>query len=168
MIYLLDADTLIKADSTYYPRKRFAVFWEWLAHNGSKGVLKIPVEQYEEIIVGRGDLVAWLKDANNKEALLLDEEVDPKVIESVVANGYAPDRDETELENLGRDPFLISYGLTSTRDRCIVTFEVSAPSKSRANRKIPDVCHALGVNCVTLFDVIEALDFTTDWTVPPS
>ena len=81
----------------------------------------------------------------------------------VTAVGYAPDLDEAEQVIVGRDPFLIAYGLTASDERCVVSFEVSAPSKQRANRKVPDVCAQLGVKCVTLFEMIDALDFTTDW-----
>jgi hypothetical protein len=31
----------------------------------------------------------------------------------------------------------------------VVTVEVSAPGKQRQNRRIPDVCTALGVRCTT-------------------
>ena len=74
MIYLLDADSLIRANSTYYPLKRFQVFWEWLRHNGAAGLVKIPLEQYEEVVVGKGELVDWLKREETKAALLLNEE----------------------------------------------------------------------------------------------
>ena len=163
MIYLLDADTLIRADGTYYPLNRFPVFWEWLQHNGNAGVIKIPVEQFEEIIVGKGDLVDWLKDEETKKALLFAEEADPRLVSKVTENGYAPDLDESEQEKVGRDPFLISYGYADRKNRFVVTFEVSSPKRQRANRKIPDVCADLGVGCGTLFDLIEALDFTTNW-----
>ena len=163
MIYLLDADTLIRADSTYYPLKRFPIFWEWLRHNGTAGFVKVPIEQYEEVVAGKGDLVDWLKDEETKEALLLDDEADPVLIAEVIEKGYASDLDEAELEKVGRDPFLIAYGYAALDSRFVVTFEVSAPSKQRANRKVPDVCNELGVDYGTLFDVIEALDFTTDW-----
>ena len=163
MLYLLDADTLIRADSTYYPLKRFPVFWQWLRHNGSAGVVKIPTEQFEEIVAGTGDLVDWLNDQENKEALLLVEEVDPGLVAKVTESGYAPDLNEAELVAVGRDPFLIAYALVQTHSRCVVSFETSAPSKRRANRKVPDVCLALGVKCVTLFEVIKELDFTTGW-----
>ena len=163
MIYLLDADTLIRADRTYYPLKRFPVFWQWLRHNGTEGNIKVPLEQYEEVVVGKGQLVDWLKEEESKEALLFAEEADPEVVAAVTAKGYAQDLDEAEQETVGRDPFLIAYGVVAADERCVVSFEVSAPSKKRANRKVPDVCADLGVKCVTLFDVIEALDFTTDW-----
>ena len=166
MLYLLDADTLIKADNTYYPLGRFPIFWEWLRYNGEIGNIKIPSEQFEEVIVGNGDLVDWLKDQENKNALLFDEQADPVLVAHVTGDGYAPDLDEAELVTVGRDPFLIAYGLAAADDRCVVSFETSAPAKQRANRKVPDVCNDLGVRCATLFDLIRELDFTTDWTQP--
>lgn len=163
MLYLLDADTLIRADSTYYPLERFPVFWEWLGHNGSAGIVKIPTEQFEEIIAGAGKLVDWLTQQENREALLFSEEADPDLVAAVTADGYAPDLNEAELVTVGRDPFLIAYAFAEAHNRYVVSFETSAPSKKRANRKVPDVCVTLGVKCVTLFDVIKQLDFTTDW-----
>jgi hypothetical protein len=163
VIYLLDADTLIRADTTFYPLTRFPVFWQWLRFNGSAGNIKIPLEQYEEVTTGRGQLVEWLKDEENREALLFMEEVDPNLVAEVTVKGYAPDLDEAEQETVGRDPFLIAYALVAADERCVVSFEVSAPSKKRANRKVPDVCADFGVTCITLFDLINLLDFTTDW-----
>ena len=163
MIYLLDADTLIRADSTFYPLKRFPVFWHWLRFNGNAGNVKVPLEQYEEVIAGKGELVDWLKEEENREALLFTEEVDPDLVAKVTAEGYAPDLDEAEQETVGRDPFLIAYAVVAAAERCVVSFEISAPSKKRANRKVPDVCANFGVKCVTLFELIKILDFSTDW-----
>jgi hypothetical protein len=163
VIYLLDADTLIRADNTFYPLKRFPVFWQWLRFNGSAGNIKVPLEQYEEITAGKGQLVDWLKDVENREALLFTEEVDPSLVAKITAEGYAPDLNEAEQETVGRDPFLIAYAVAATAERCVVSFEVSAPSKKRANRKVPDVCAEFGVTCITLFDLIDKLDFTTEW-----
>lgn len=166
MLYLLDADTLIKADNTYYPLARFPIFWDWLRHNGDGGNIKIPSEQFDEVIVGNGDLVDWLKEQESKNALLLDEQVNSALVARVLSNGYAPDLDDAELLTVGQDPFLIAYGFAAAADRCVVSFETSAPSKQRANRKVPDVCQTMGVRCVTLFKLIEELDFTTSWTPP--
>lgn len=162
MLYLLDADTLIKADNLYYPLTRFPVFWQWLQHVGSEGTVKVPREQYEEVTVGRGRLVEWLKDEEVRDVLLLQENADPGLVAEVTSKGYG-DLDEAGLVTVGRDPFLISYAYAAQGHRCVVTFEVSAPRRQGANRKIPDVCADLGVDCCTLFELIAALDFTTDW-----
>ena len=166
MLYLLDADTLIRADRTYYPLERFPVFWEWLLYHAEAGTIKIPREQYDEVAAGKGDLVNWLLDKARKDALVLSGVVDPQLVSQVIAQGYAPDLNATELQTVGQDPFLIAYGLVSVIDRAIVSFETSAPKKQRGNRKVPDVCAVFGLSCITLFDLINALDFTTNWTRP--
>jgi Domain of unknown function (DUF4411) len=130
--------------------------------------VKIPREQFDEVAFGRGELVDWLSEKARKEALLLPGVVDPQLVTKVIQQGYAPDLDETELLTVGQDPFLIAYGLVSSTDRIIVSFETSSPAKQRANRKIPDVCTTLGIRCITLFELIKALDFTTDWKRPKS
>jgi hypothetical protein len=69
-------------------RLRFPVFWQWLRHNGSAGIIKIPMEQFEEIVAGTGGLVDWLNEQANSEALLFAEEADPDLVAAVTADGY--------------------------------------------------------------------------------
>ena len=163
MLYLLDADTLIRGDREFYPLQRFPVFWRWLLHQGETGQAKIPIEQYEEITVGNGELVDWLREADVKDALVLNEEADPDVIGAVLSMGYGNNLNEDEVELLGRDPFLISYALSDPSNRAVVTFEVAAPNQRRGKRKIPDACAPFGIQCCNLTGLIHALDFTTDW-----
>lgn len=161
-MYLLDADTLITGDRKAYPLRRFPVFWEWLQHQGTIGNVKIPLEQFEEIVVGRGELVDWLCSAESRAALILNEELDPALIADTTLTGYGV-LDENGVEQVGRDPFLIAYGRAVPGERTVVTFEVSKPGKRGANRKVPDVCRDFGVPCCSLYEMIEVLDFTTNW-----
>jgi hypothetical protein len=55
-------------------------------------------------------LLIWLRDVAVKTALLLYETIDPDLANSVVEVGYAGDLTADELEEIGRDPFLIAYG----------------------------------------------------------
>ena len=165
MLYLFDANVLITASNTYYPIDQIPEFWEWLQFQGRAGYVKLPLEIMEEILIGKkGDdpLLTWIKDTANKQALLLDEGVDSDLVNKVVEEGYAFDLTDDELEEIGRDPFLIAYGLSGA-DRCGVTTEVSAPSKKRQNRRIPDVCATFGVECCTPFKVNRELGFKTGW-----
>lgn len=159
-MYLLDADALIRADSTYYPIPNFPVFWDWLLHQAQGGDVQVPFEQFEEVVAGKGDIVGWLKA--NKKTLVLDEEASAHHIAHVTATGYGK-LDDVGAEKVGRDPFLIAYAYAEPKTRWVVTLETSAPSKKGANRKIPDVCAAVGVRCCTLFDLVKALNFTTNW-----
>jgi len=163
VLYLLDANVLIDANRDYYPITRVPEFWDWLVHHGAAGHVKIPREVYEEIAGGDDDLGKWAKRPEVKKAILLDEEADVSLVSGVVNKGYASDLTDDEIEKVGRDPFLIAYALVAPTDRCIVTTEVSRPTKQRANRKIPDVCEDLDLQCCNTFEFTRSLDFKTGW-----
>lgn len=162
VLYLLDANVLIDAHRDYYPIDRIPEFWTWLELLGSNGVVKVPVEIYEEVKEGKDALAAWIKQPNIVEALLLDGEVDPVLVARVVSDGYAADLTDDEVLKLGRDPFLLAYALTDPAAHCVVTTEVSRPSRQRANRHLPDVARGLGILWCTTFELTRRLDFRTD------
>lgn len=157
-MYLLDANSLITANATYYPISRIPQFWDWLIDKGRAGVVKIPNEIADEITTGSDAVSAWLKTIDAKEALRLDEAADVSILRQVVSAGYAPDLTDAEVAKIGRDPFLIAYGLAKP-GRSVVTKEFSAPSKQRANRKVPNVCDTFNVRWLTPFTFYEEADF---------
>jgi len=111
VLYLFDANVLITANNSYYPIDQVPEYWEWLQFQGLGGNIKLPLEIIEEILAGKkGDdpLLAWVGDAENRQALLLNEVVDPDLVNTVVEAGYAADLTDDELEEIGRDPFLIA------------------------------------------------------------
>ncbi len=166
MLYLLDANVLIDADRDYYPLERVPEFWDWLHYQGEIGVVKVPIEVYEEIVDGEGNLVEWLKRPEVRSALLLDEESEPDRVFAVVAKGYAPDLTDVELPKVGRDPFLVAHASVDGNNRCVVTTETSKPSRQRANRHVPDVCVANGVSYCNTFELTRRLNFSTRWRRP--
>lgn len=162
-MYLLDANVLIDANRDYYPIDRVPEFWDWLADIGRQGLVKLPLEIYEEVIAGREDrLTLWLKD--NRCLLVLDEFVQAELVAQVVEQGYGSDLTDDEIEKIGQDPFLIAYALASEGSRVIVTTEVSRPSTTRSNRRLPDVCRGLGVDPINTFELVRRLDFRTGRT----
>ncbi len=168
MLYLLDASVLITANNSYYPVDRVPEYWDWLRHMGQNGHVKIPIEIFEEIKDGPKDLAkdllfAWFQEDANKKALVLEEEVDIVSVQTVVSKGYAPDLSDDEIEYIGRDPFLVAYALAHAKNRCVVTVEVSKPSKKRQNRHLPDVCKDLGVLSYGPFTFAKNLGFSTNW-----
>lgn len=168
MIHLIDAGVLITANSLYYPVDRVPEFWDWLLHHAEAGRVRVPQEIYEELKEGPEDegrdlLFDWVSDDEVKRHLLLDEEVDPVLVNKVVSDGYAPDLTDSEIEQIGRDPFLVAYALCDVRSRTVVTTEVSKPKKQRQNRKLPNVCDDFGVRWIDTFALVRELNFTTAW-----
>lgn len=168
MLYLLDASVLITAHNSYYPIDRVPEFWAWLRYIGEAGQVKLPIEFYEEVTEGgtppRTDLlVPWLKAEESRTTLLLAEDVDFAAVRRVIDEGYASDLTDIEIEEIGRDPFLIAHALTDVSRRCVVTTEVSRPSRRRQNWHIPDVCGTFRVRCCDPFQMLKELNFTTGW-----
>ncbi|HEX6288553.1 MAG TPA: DUF4411 family protein [Herpetosiphonaceae bacterium] len=164
MLYLLDANVLITAHNSYYAIDSIPEFWGWLVHMGQTNQVKIPIEVIEEIQDGtKNDLLYdWIRDQTHLDALTLNEEVDVAQLQRVISQGYAPDLTDDEIELIGRDPFLVAYALAGP-DRCVVTTEVSKPSKKRQNRKLPDVCNDFTVQWCNTFTFIRHLGFRTSW-----
>lgn len=163
MLYLLDANVLIDANRDYYGLDQVPEFWDWLINEGSENRIKIPIEQYEEIVDGTDNLAIWLKEPETKDGLLLSEIADIESVQKVTYEGYASDLTDDEIEKIGRDPFLIAYAIQNLHDYKIVTTEVSKPTKTRANRHVPDVCNSFGIHSCNTFDMLRELRFTTGW-----
>lgn len=166
MLYLLDANVLITANSSYYPLDQIPEFWSWVHHQATSNRMKIPREIMDEIKAGRKDddpLLDWIT-AEIEAALVLDEVVNIALVQRVVSVGYAADLSDDQVEKMGRDPFLIAYALADPANRTVVTTEVSRPKAQGHNRKVPDVCQALGVASCGPFALNKALGFTTGWS----
>ena len=160
-LYLLDANVLIRAHEDYYPLDRIPRFWTWLLQTAARGVVKTPLQIYDEVAHSSDMLGDWLRRSDVRDALVLTEPIDPGRVRHVIDHGYAPDLNDIELENIGRDPFLIAAALAGG-DRVVVTREVSRPRSLRANRKIPDVCSGFGVTVINDFGLYRELRFRID------
>ena len=158
MLYLLDANVLIEAKNSYFEFGRVDQYWNWLVCQAVRDNVKIPIEIFEEICRKQDQLSNWAMQ--HKSDLILAEEVNPLLVQKVVTDGYAPDLDEVEIENIGRDPFLIAYALYDVENRTVVTTEVRT-NKIRQNKKVPNVCDDLGINCCNQFQILRILDFRT-------
>lgn len=156
-LYLLDANVVIRAHEDYYPVDRIPRYWEWLVEQAAAGVIKMPRRIFDEITPPQGSLADWLKRADVKEALILKEPTTH--VGFVLENGYARDLDDIEIEKIGKDPFLIAAARAAP-DRVVVTKELSRPSAIRGNRKIPDVCKALGIQAINDFRLYSILKFS--------
>ncbi|MET1027883.1 MAG: DUF4411 family protein, partial [Dongiaceae bacterium] len=51
MLYILDANVLIRAHEDYYPIDRVPQFWEWVMQISSAGRIKMPYEIHGEIAI---------------------------------------------------------------------------------------------------------------------
>jgi len=166
ILYLIDANIIITAKDSYYAMDQVPEFWDWLVHQGRLGNIKIPSEIWEEVSPGpnkEDPFYLWRKDKTVAEALVLDEELNESFLHGVIKEGYQIEEPtEDDLETMRADPFLVAYALNA-ENRCVVTNEVSKPSRTGARRKLPDVCNNVSVKCYNTFQLTRLLDFSTSW-----
>lgn len=165
-MYLLDADVLIFAKNSYYPIDSVPQFWEWIHEMSKENKVKIPREMYDEITEGRDDLCEWISSPNISQDIIFSETSDRLLYNEVIEMGYKLPLDAPEIEEkVRKDPFLIAYALKGRRigeSRIVVSREVSKPKKTGANRKIPDVCNDLEIECITDIECYRELGFRID------
>lgn len=158
-LYLLDANVLIRAHEDYYPVDRIPPFWSWLLARAEANVIKMPRVIFDEVTPPAGPFAAWLAQRHVRDALILNETIPVGLVRQVTEVGYAPDLNDVELEEIGKDPFLIAAALMAP-NRVVVTVEVSKPSRKRQNRHVPDVCATFNVKSINPFEMYRILDFS--------
>lgn len=126
----------------------------------STGQIKMPFEIHGEIAISNGPLKDWICDAAVKSALILEEEVNSDLVDTVLNKGYGGSLTDSDLEKIGQDAFLVAYGLADAQ-RTVITKENSRPSAKKGNRKLPDVCTDVGVKWMRDFELFRLLNFST-------
>jgi hypothetical protein len=157
-LYLIDANVLIRAHGDYYPIDRIKPFWEWLLGQAEAARVQMPREIYDEVAKSPDLLGQWLRRPDVKKAIILPDVTNGATVADVIAQGYAPDLNDVELEKIGRDAFLVAAAMGGV-GRVVVTRERSSPKKQGANRKVPDVCTTMGVTWIDDFELWRVLDF---------
>jgi len=162
MVYVIDANVLIDANRDYYPRERVPEFWNWLLELCRIGDALVPKEINDEVVPPGhkdDDLIEWMK--KNRADIVLAESALPSTVDRVIRDGYRLNATSTDLEAMGSDPALIAYALGHSPSRAVVTTERPKPGLKGRNRKVPDVCRDIGVECVYTYEFIRRLDFRT-------
>lgn len=156
MKYLFDANVFIEAKNRYYAFDICPGFWDWMDHVAKADAGSV-VPVCDELRKGKDDLAKWANERRLQPWFLkVDDGETQKAMGAVAAHvakgAYRPEAQGKFLA--GADPWLIAKAQTIGAK--VVTHEQSAPdAKSRV--PIPDVCKALGVDCVPPYDALRAM-----------
>lgn len=152
MPYLLDANVFIEAKKNYYQFDLCPGFWDWLIRENGTGKI-LSHDCILEELVGYGDkLSEWARNRGHAFFVKMDLATSESL--QAVANWVAsqPFKDRAKRDFLGgADPILIACGLG--HGYTIVSHEVHV--QGQLNKvKIPTVCQALNVKCMTPFQML--------------
>ena len=143
-MYSIDTSAILDGWVRYYPPDVFGTVWAKLKGLGNGGTLFTPDEVIEELKKKEDGAWKWAKTELKVHAM--DAE-----IQGVVAGILAVHQrlvDERKNRSKG-DPFVIA--LAKMKGFTVVTGEKASGNLQKP--KIPDVCGALNIKCVTLLDL---------------
>jgi len=159
--FWLDNDSLIVPYRSYYSFTRVHTFWEFLEQESKKRIIVSSSMVLQEIEDGCKDddnpdeLLIWAR--KQEGALFLEpndlvQQTNRQIADNVSNNERFP---PWEIQKFlkGADTWLIAHA--KVLGGKIVTFEKPAPDSRKA--KIPDIADQFGVQCTTLFGMLDEL-----------
>jgi hypothetical protein len=152
MPYLLDSNVFIEAKNKYYQFSLCPGFWDWLIRENANGKIFSHESVLNELASFGDDLSRWA--GNRSQAFFIRNDPATMTALSTVANWvtnqtFRPHAIRNFLN--GADPILIACGLA--HGHTVISHEVDVPGQ-RSKVKIPAVCQALKVSCMTTFEML--------------
>ena len=151
MAYLLDSDVFIQAKNLHYGFDFCPAFWEWLVFQ-NRAARVFSIEKVgDEIQAGADELSDWADDRGTKFFLPPDGTVLPalaSVSQWAAGQSFDPAAVNTFLQVA--DYYLVAHALA--HGHVVVTHEKPAASVKKI--KVPTVCIALGVKCMTPYEML--------------
>ena len=145
--YVLDTSALIAAWVRLYPPEHFPNFWANLDRMAQQGRVLVPEEVLKELMKKQDDLLQWVKDREQRVLVHTTRAVMCRVRE--ILRQY-PGLTQPNTGRGKAGPFVIATALQL--DLTVVTDEKGG---SAHKPKIPYVCKVLGVECLTVLDIIQ-------------
>jgi hypothetical protein len=147
-IYCIDTSSIIKWYVEDYPPSIFEGLQERIEELIAAGRLLSPKAVFDEIKPG-DDCHKWCKAQTD---LFVEESVSVQgIVSTIMATHYNKEKPHKGIS--GGDPFVIAMAKDGGANWTVVADEHPG---SAENRKIPFVCKAEGVDCITLQQMILA------------
>lgn len=151
MAYLLDANVFIQAKRLHYGMDFCPAFWDWLRAQNEAGRVFSIEKVRDELEAGADELSAWAAERGTAFFLSPDEQMLAalaRVSNWLREQNYDPAAVSAFLQNA--DYYLIAHALA--HNHIVVTHEMASDSRRRV--KIPNVCIATKVKCMTPFEML--------------
>jgi uncharacterized protein DUF4411 len=148
--YSIDTSAILDAWVRYYPYDTFPSFWDKFKELAASQV-GVATELIEHELSKKDDgCLKWFKQSNlNIFFVELTESVQ-SVVTDMMKNPNYQRLVEDRKGTFGADPFVIA--LAKVEDLIVVTGEKA--SKNLIKPKIPDVCIDMGIQCISILDLM--------------
>ncbi len=151
MKWCFDTSALVEPWVRRYPPDMFGPVWETLSQLAAEGLICAPIDVRIELEEQKDDLFAWSKGL---DGFFIESDRGLLEASKQIVNDY-PGLIKPNSPKSGADPFVIA--LAGIKNVPVVTYETRA-RKDQAP-KIPNVCAELGIEVVTLVEVLRDAGF---------
>lgn len=152
MIYCVDTSAWLDGWARDYPEDVFPSLWVKLAECVAAGVVKCSEEVYVELSKKDDGIHKWML-ANKGVVVPIDENIQ-RIVSELLAKH--PRLVDTHRNRSQADPFVIATA------ECLPNAIVVTGEKRRGKMdipKIPDVCDARNLRCITFLEMLRELDW---------
>lgn len=149
--YLLDTNVFIQAKNLHYGLDFCPAFWDWLIQSNRDEIVASVQKVEDEILAADDDLAQWTKERQDTFFLRPDNAVAGALLtvaDWAADSGYEPAAVATFLQVA--DYWLVAHALAHST--AVVTHEI--PVDTMKKIKIPNACVALGLTCLTPYEML--------------
>jgi hypothetical protein len=135
---------------------RGGTFWNYLSRKVDEGIVQCPKMVYDEIVKGNDELATWFKEREHRGlAVHASDEVWEALTEiGTFVVGRWKDRKSRSFLN-GADAWVLALAKAMGKDGVVVSHE--STRKQETIVKIPAVCSALGIEKISIFQMLNRL-----------
>ena len=154
--YLLDANVFIQAKNLHYGFDFCPAFWDWLVQGNETGTIASVEKVADELLLADDDLAEWVQERGDEFFLPPDSAVASslaRVSDWAAGSDYDSAAITTFLQVA--DFWLVAHALAHSY--AVVTHEVPADTVRKI--KIPNACVALGLACLTPYEMLRRARF---------
>lgn len=152
MTYSIDTSALLDGWRRYYPPDVFPRLWRRLEELIDAGELIATEEILRDLEKKDDDVYAWVKE---REGFLVPIDDEIQIAVAALLERF-PRLVNTQRGRSLVDPWVIA--VAQVKDAVVVNGEHRSHNLDRP--KIPDVCDALGIRCISLLDLMRELGWT--------
>ncbi len=153
-MYSIDTSALLEGWVRAYPPHNFPAVWERIDQLVDAGEFLISQAVLWDLEKKSDEVHAWCVEREEKMVVVIDDPVQNRMSEIMASY---PKLVDTRTGKSGSDPFVIALAQVHDLTLTVVTSERGG---IQDRPKIPFVCQAEGITCITLLGMIQAQGWT--------
>jgi len=151
MVYLLDANIFIQAKNLHYGFDFCPAFWDWLVNENAIGHV-FSVEKVGMELMAGGDQLANWATARGPGFFLTPDASTSAALSTVSTWVTSQQYLQAAMSSFLQDPDYYVIAQALALGYCVITHE--QPSNSIKKVKIPNPCSALGISCLSPYEML--------------